>query len=485
MRACYMLALCVATCIMHCTVEGEHKVQHENAIVAVKHSDAEIIDVLPPGDEHEVQQNCETGNQQQADRPPEPFVATDEWQKVGPDQSIPPGLHVQIDMQTGEKRAKLLDDADKPGIKTQSEIKRANMKDIAKAIAEVNDDTGSDNSSSEVNLQEKVAAYVQTLQSIKDKGLEPRQDAELLVRIFHELTSVPSAAVSAPDSIGAVDDAELLELLDTLDAIVHQYDNAIDFGSMGGYDVLAASFLASTNRSASVRAAAARVVGTASQNNAAAQVTVLAAGALARLTEQLHTATHTTELKRTVYAIGAIVRTNTEALQQFLKLGGIDALSAAYSSATTPASVKLKSIALIADILASERSENLSPEPHDIPENMHSLERMQSMVIETLASTSGPHGMCHRMIDDLAALPANSDRDLCAALLQTLISVAPHCGKAWDDYVRVLESAVADVLAHIVRTAERDITDDDTDDGAHVVLRLGQTLQRTLPIRQA
>lgn len=38
---------------------------------------------------------------------PRLFVATDEFQPVKPDQDIPPGLHVRLDVQTGQKEARL------------------------------------------------------------------------------------------------------------------------------------------------------------------------------------------------------------------------------------------------------------------------------------------------------------------------------------------------------------------------------------------
>jgi hypothetical protein len=37
-----------------------------------------------------------------------PFVATNEWQKIEPGQAIPKGLHVRINLQTGEREARLL-----------------------------------------------------------------------------------------------------------------------------------------------------------------------------------------------------------------------------------------------------------------------------------------------------------------------------------------------------------------------------------------
>jgi nucleotide exchange factor SIL1 len=42
----------------------------------------------------------------------EVFKPSDEWQEVKECQSIPPGLHVRINLQTGLKEAKLLTEAD-------------------------------------------------------------------------------------------------------------------------------------------------------------------------------------------------------------------------------------------------------------------------------------------------------------------------------------------------------------------------------------
>lgn len=37
------------------------------------------------------------------------------WKKVGPDEAIPKGLHVRMNLQTGEKEAKLLDETENSG----------------------------------------------------------------------------------------------------------------------------------------------------------------------------------------------------------------------------------------------------------------------------------------------------------------------------------------------------------------------------------
>lgn len=49
------------------------------------------------------------------------FEPTNEWQVIKPGQSIPPGLHVRIDMQTGLKEAKLMDSIEAAATKGTSQ----------------------------------------------------------------------------------------------------------------------------------------------------------------------------------------------------------------------------------------------------------------------------------------------------------------------------------------------------------------------------
>lgn len=58
-----------------------------------------------PGDSDEVDLICHTDNP--ADCYPKLFQATDSFQRVHPDQDLPKGLHVRLNVQTGEKEAKV------------------------------------------------------------------------------------------------------------------------------------------------------------------------------------------------------------------------------------------------------------------------------------------------------------------------------------------------------------------------------------------
>jgi len=44
----------------------------------------------------------------------EEFVATNEWKPIKEGQAIPKGLHVRLNLETGQKEAKLMDNGENP-----------------------------------------------------------------------------------------------------------------------------------------------------------------------------------------------------------------------------------------------------------------------------------------------------------------------------------------------------------------------------------
>lgn len=56
------------------------------------------------------------------------FQPTAEWQTIQPGQGIPPGLHVRMNLQTGQKEAKLLDGDDGMKYKSNKDSKQKFIK---------------------------------------------------------------------------------------------------------------------------------------------------------------------------------------------------------------------------------------------------------------------------------------------------------------------------------------------------------------------
>jgi len=51
------------------------------------------------------------------------FVATDEWQVLPPEDSVPAGLHIRLDMETGQRWAKIAKADDGDAVTTREEVR--------------------------------------------------------------------------------------------------------------------------------------------------------------------------------------------------------------------------------------------------------------------------------------------------------------------------------------------------------------------------
>ena len=56
--------------------------------------------------------NCELNN----------FVATNEWQEIQEGQKVPAGLHYRMNLETGKKEAKILEESDETKVKVTTPI---------------------------------------------------------------------------------------------------------------------------------------------------------------------------------------------------------------------------------------------------------------------------------------------------------------------------------------------------------------------------
>ena len=68
-------------------------------------------------------------------------MATNEWKKVKPNQAIPPGLHVRINIQTGEREAKLLDKTEETAKKNDDQKSISGFsKEFEESLLKLNDE---------------------------------------------------------------------------------------------------------------------------------------------------------------------------------------------------------------------------------------------------------------------------------------------------------------------------------------------------------
>lgn len=128
---------------------------------------------------------------------------------------------------------------------------------------------------------------------------------------------------------------------------------------MGGIDLIKDAL----NRShPTLRAESAHVIGSAAQNNPAAQILLLEHGILQILTKAIATtANFPTELfnadenghliSRTLYAVSAVIRNFPLAQQRFIKVDGMNGLKNIVSDGRMTRKIKGKIFSLVADLL--------------------------------------------------------------------------------------------------------------------------------------
>ena len=162
---------------------------------------------------------------------------------VKPNQAIPRGLHVRLNMQTGEKEAKLLDD-DTDGEKMRSlnkdlfkesekslefdyeELKKAlkDLKDNKKfgnlADLNINEETGNEEQS-----ENKYRSYEDLKKDLEALNMNVKTDAEILLELIAKYNKSEMRA-------------EKLLILTDFEMLVHQIDNAMIFCDSHGFKML-------------------------------------------------------------------------------------------------------------------------------------------------------------------------------------------------------------------------------------------------------
>eukprot|EP00043_Microstomoeca_roanoka_P016095 m.163279 g.163279 ORF g.163279 m.163279 type:complete len:554 (+) comp16389_c0_seq11:198-1859(+) len=208
---------------------------------------------------------------------PGEFVPTDEWQVVQPGQAIPPGLHVSIDMQTGEKKAKKMEES--LGRPTLSEKRAAKLQVAAEAL--VSDaETAVDRSTM------AGASIHQMADAIAEKwNKTPIAHQEEAIRVALRILKRLSVSTFTNDTLSggdttmsSLDVQQLSEDLDELEDMVHDGDVAQELEGMGLLDILSAMFCQATEgrvqepipfsaREAALLSKIALVLGASMQNN--------------------------------------------------------------------------------------------------------------------------------------------------------------------------------------------------------------------------
>uniref|UniRef100_A0A8C0BGB1 Nucleotide exchange factor SIL1 n=1 Tax=Buteo japonicus TaxID=224669 RepID=A0A8C0BGB1_9AVES len=233
----------------------------------------------------------------------EVFYPTHQWQTIRPGQAVPAGSHVRLNLQTGDREAKL----GKVDVVSNS----FTAQELKKALAKMKENEKAERKAHEEEVRKKFRPIEQLKEEFEKLNMKMETDYEIMVKLISKFNS---SASTLDEKVAALYDLEYY---------VHQVDNAKDFLSMGGLQ-LVIDGLNSTE--AALKEHAAFVLGAALSSNPKVQIEAIEGGALQKLLVILATEQPLAVKKKALFALSSMLRHFPYAQQQFLKLGGLQVL---------------------------------------------------------------------------------------------------------------------------------------------------------------
>ncbi|XP_058059855.1 nucleotide exchange factor Sil1 [Anopheles bellator] len=288
------------------------------------------------------------------------FVPTNEWQELAEDQPIPAGLHVRINLSTGKKEAKLLDTAQNP-LDAESSLSLVPGQEVK--------DHGVDRPMEPMDpeaLKERLRnipanvfdredehtnggphkSYDQIKQELKEANMELKTDSEIMTTLFARFEELLPRTSERHQELDTV--------FEDLRYLAHQIDNALEFIDRGGLENIIWPSLNRTTET-SIRIQALVLLGTLTQNNPKAKVSLFERDGSAKLLAAFGRATSSDEISAALYAFGSLVRKFPFAQKQLLTAHGYSLLRGVLEK-PVELKVKVKVLQLIADLLEDYRS---------------------------------------------------------------------------------------------------------------------------------
>ncbi|XP_030314853.1 nucleotide exchange factor SIL1 [Calypte anna] len=252
----------------------------------------------------------------------EVFYPTHQWQAIRAGQAVPAGSHVRLNLQTGEREAKLPEsEIGKSDTREERRRKRLGKVDVdsnsftsqelKKALAKMKASEKAESKAREEEVKKKFRPIEQLKEEFEKLNVKLETDYEIMVKLISKFNS---SASTLDEKVAALYDLEYY---------VHQVDNAKDFLSMGGLQLVIHGL---NSTEAVLKEHAAFVLGAALSSNPKVQIEAIEGGALQKLLVILATEQPLAVKKKALFALSSMLRHFPYAQQQFLKLGGLQVL---------------------------------------------------------------------------------------------------------------------------------------------------------------
>ncbi|XP_030595684.1 nucleotide exchange factor SIL1 [Archocentrus centrarchus] len=337
---------------------------------------------------------------------------TEQWQTLKPGQAVPPGSHVRLNLQTGEREVRLGEEQLKYWTqehREREEIQSAiNPDELKRAMKKIKEDLKL--ASKDTDQKDSVASQFRTVEELKKDmaqlDLLMETDVQIMRRLLDQFNSSNSTT------------EQRLSILMELEYLVHQVDNAQTLCSMGGLKFILEGLNSSDFR---LQEGSAFVLGSALASNPAVQVEAVENGALQTLLTTLATAQQLRVKKKVLFAVASLLRHFPYAQHHFLTHGGLQVLSELFR-ADDGGILRTRIVAMLYDIITEKElisqaglDPGLAASSHDERRRQYSKVSLKEELLEK--------GWCTLVPRLLEA----AEHDYREKALRALLAMAPVC----------------------------------------------------------
>ncbi|KAL1498262.1 hypothetical protein ABEB36_009087 [Hypothenemus hampei] len=297
-------------------------------------------------------------NQEKKNDDSEEFVPSNEWKEIQPGQKVPSGLHYRINLSTGKKEAKIIEEEDDNDEKTSRNFVIQEFSDEVKSPVDVNEmeeflkevnkkDPGKD-------MPKKFRTLDEIKKDLKDVQLHPKTDVEILKELF-EIFDEEEKKKNPDDNV-------ILNIIKDIKHIGHQIDNGNEFYKMDGFRKIIYKKLNSTNPV--VKQETLILFATLAQNNPTVKIHILESGGITTLLRILNLEKNENIKKSALTALSCTLRTFPYAQNQFFTIGGLKIFTELFKSESVK--LKLKIVTLLSDLIVERQKNTDHFENHEL-----------------------------------------------------------------------------------------------------------------------
>ncbi|RDD45551.1 Nucleotide exchange factor SIL1 [Trichoplax sp. H2] len=380
------------------------------------------------------------------------FQPTSEWQTVYEGQAIPAGLHVRMNLATGKKEAKLMEDGtNKEKEKTTGPNFQNGIPYTKKELKQLLQNMPKDNKAGETFVisdedRERVKTSYKSIEEIKDDlgklHASIKTDAQVLQS---NIDTLKDKSTNKDDRMTA---------LESIEYLVHQIDNAKDFHTMKGYQLILHDL---NGTDVNIKSIAFQIIGAAVQSNLDVQRIMLDLGILPIIFNGIDAKEEFIIRRRSLYALSSLLRNFPPAQMEFLRRGGMTVLTKIFLEGGTEV-LRIKALTLISDLL-KENHTNYQAE-----DNISITGRILDELIE------------RKWCKFMPILLQTTDYDATERVLVAMNTVVAYCKEEFD------KDNVSTKLKNSVEKWKKLIAEDDDNSFYSELIDLSVRLQNKLSI---